>query len=271
MINASVLKGPTGIGMVKLMNDAENHVSKNLYDFTMAGAADEIVPKIVKGEIDIAAVPANLASVLYNKTNGGVQVLAINNLGVLYVLEKGESVNSIADLKGKTLYSTGKGTTPEYALNYILKQNGLDPEKDLTIEYKSEATEVAAVLAQEESAVAMLPQPFVTSVMLVTGVIVARTDFIEENPDAVATFLEEYKASSEYTASNLADCAALVEKYGIVAKAAIAEKAIPYCNITYFDGAEMKEKVSGYLDVLFEQNPASVGGSLPGDDFYYGA
>lgn len=299
VINASVLKGPTGIGMVKLMNDAENHVSKNLYDFTMAGAADEIVPKIVKGEIDIAAVPANLASVLYNKTNGGVQVLAINNLGVLYVLEKGESVNSIADLKGKTLYSTGKGTTPEYALNYILKQNGLDPEKDLTIEYKSEATEVAAVLAQEESAVAMLPQPFVTSVMLntdglrvvfdmtvewdfiqqqiggssalVTGVIVARTDFIEENPDAVATFLEEYKASSEYTASNLADCAALVEKYGIVAKAAIAEKAIPYCNITYFDGAEMKEKVSGYLDVLFEQNPASVGGSLPGDDFYYGA
>lgn len=299
LIRGSVLKGPTGIGMVKLMNDAENGASENDYEFMMAGAADEIVPLIAKGEIDIAAVPANLASVLYNKTNGGVQILAINNLGVLYVLDKTDAVNSVADLKGKTLYTTGKGTTPEYALNYILTQNGLDPAKDLTIEYKSEATEVVAVLKQDAAAIAMLPQPAVTTAMLnteglrvaldmnvewdmiqqqnggssalVTGVIIARTDFVNENPEAVAKFLEEYKASSEYTASNLSDCAALVEKYGIVPKAAIAEKAIPYCNISYFDGAEMKEKVSGYLTTLFEQNPQSVGGTLPGDDFYYGA
>lgn len=298
-IRAAVMKGPTAIGMVKLMNDAEAGTASNVYTFTMSGSADEIVPSIVKGEIDIAAVPANLASVLYNRTEGGVQVLAINNLGVLYVVESGESIHSVADLKGKTLYSTGKGTTPEFSLNYVLSQNGLDPEKDLTIEYKSEASEVAAMLAQDTAAVAMLPQPFVTSAQmnndklrvaldmtsewdsiqqqtggssaLVTGVIIARTEFVEEHPEAVAAFLEEYKASSEYTASDLDDCAALVEKYGIVAKAAVAKKAIPFCSISYFDGAEMKDKVSGYLNVLFEQNPESVGGTLPGDDFYYGA
>lgn len=298
-IRAAVMKGPTAIGMVKLMNDAEAGTASNVYTFTMSGSADEIVPSIVKGEIDIAAVPANLASVLYNRTEGGVQVLAINNLGVLYVVESGESIHSVADLKGKTLYSTGKGTTPEFSLNYVLSQNGLDPEKDLTIEYKSEASEVAAMLAQDTAAVAMLPQPFVTSAQmnndklrvaldmtsewdsiqqqtggssaLVTGVIIARTEFVEEHPEAVAAFLEEYKASSEYTASDLDDCAALVEKYGIVAKVAVAKKAIPFCSISYFDGAEMKDKVSGYLNVLFEQNPESVGGTLPGDDFYYGA
>ena len=299
LIRAAVLKGPTGIGMVKLMDDAEAGTSGNAYTFSMSGSADEIVPAIVKGEIDIAAVPANLASVLYNKTNGGVQVLAINNLGVLYVVESGEEIQSVADLKGKTLYSTGKGTTPEFSLNYVLRQNGLDPEKDLTIEYKSEASEVAAMLAEDTAAVAMLPQPFVTSALmnneklrvaldltaewdsiqqqsggssaLVTGVVIARTDFVSEHPDEVADFLEEYKASCDFTASNLDDCADLVEKYGIVAKAAIAKKAIPACNISYIDGAEMKEKVSGYLGVLFEQKPESVGGVLPGDDFYYGA
>ena len=299
VVRFAVLSGPTGVGAAKLLNDADKGAALNAYDYLIATENSELVAALTKGEVDIATVASNVALNLYNKTNGGVQVLAINNLGVLYVLEKGDSVNSIADLKGKTIYSTGKGTTPEYSLNYILKQNGLDPEKDLTVEYKSEATEVAAILAQEESAIAMLPQPFVTSVMLntdglrvvfdmtvewdfiqqqiggssalVTGVIVARTDFINENPKAVAQFLEEYKASSEYTASNLEDCAALVEQYGIVAKAAIAEKAIPYCNIAYFDGTEMKDKVSGYLSALYEQNPESVGGTLPGDDFYYGA
>ena len=297
LIRASVLKGPTAIGMVKLMNDSEEGISPVSMEFTMSGTADEIVPAIVKGDIDIAAVPANLASVLYNKTKGGVKVLAINNLGVLYIVESGEEIHSVADLRGKTLYSTGKGTTPEYALNYVLSQNGLTPGTDVTIEYKSEASEVAALLAQDGAAVAMLPQPFVTSAQmnneklrvaldltkewdsvqaasggssaLVTGVVIARTEFIEQNPDEVSAFLDAYKASAAYVSSNLSDCAALVEKYGIVAKAAVAEKAIPGCNIAFYEGAEMKDKVSGYLNVLFEQNPESVGGTLPNDDFYF--
>ena len=297
LIHASVLKGPTAIGMVKLMNDSEEGTAPVSMEFTMSGSADEIVPAIVKGDIDIAAVPANLASVLYNRTNGGVKVLAINNLGVLYIVESGNEIQSMADLRGKTLYSTGKGTTPEYALNYVLAQNGLTPGIDLTVEYKSEASEVAALLAEDGAAVAMLPQPFVTSAQmnnenlrvaldltkewdavqaasggssaLVTGVVIARTEFIEQNPDEVSAFLDAYKASAEFVSSNLSDCAALVEKYGIVAKAAVAEKAIPGCNIAFIEGAEMKDKVSGYLNVLFEQNPESVGGALPNDDFYF--
>ncbi len=297
LIRASVLKGPTAIGMVKLMSDNEAGTAPVSMEFTMSGSADEIVPAIVKGDIDIAAVPANLASVLYNKTSGGVRILAVNNLGVLYIVESGDEIYSVEDLRGKTLYSTGKGTTPEYALNYVLTQNGLTPGTDVTVEYKSEASEVAAMLAEDSAAVAMLPQPFVTSAQmnndklrvaldltaewdkvqsasggssaLVTGVVVARTQFIEENPQAVETFLDAYKDSAAYVSSDLSGCAALVEQYGIVPKAAVAEKAIPACNITYLEGAEMKDKVGGYLAVLFEQNPESVGGTLPNDDFYY--
>lgn len=296
-VRASVLKGPTAIGMVKLMSDAEAGTAPIDMEFTMSGSADEIVPAIVKGDIDIAAVPANLASVLYNRTGGGVEILAINNLGVLYIVESGEEINSVEDLRGKTLYSTGKGTTPEYALNYVLTQNGLTPGTDVTVEYKSEASEVAALLAEDGAAVAMLPQPFVTSAQmnndklrvaldltkewdaiqaaqggtsaLVTGVVIARREFIQEHPEEITAFLDAYRESAGFVETNLSDCAALVEKYGIVAKAAVAEKAIPGCNITFLEGAEMKEKVSGYLNVLFEQNPESVGGALPDDDFYF--
>ncbi len=297
IVRASVLKGPTAIGMVKLMSDAEAGTAPLAMEFTMSGSADEIVPAIVKGDIDIAAVPANLASVLYNRTKGGVEILAINNLGVLYIVESGEEINSVEDLRGKTLYSTGKGTTPEYALNYVLTQNGLTPGTDVTVEYKSEASEVAALLAEDGAAVAMLPQPFVTSAQmnndklrvaldltkewdaiqaaqggtsaLVTGVVIARREFIQEHPEEITAFLDAYRESAGFVETNLSDCAALVEKYGIVAKAAVAEKAIPGCNITFLEGAEMKEKVSGYLNVLFEQNPESVGGALPNDDFYF--
>ena len=237
-------------------------------------------------------MPANLASVLYNNTEGAVQLLAINTLGVIYIVEKGETVNSIADLAGKTIYATGKGSTPEYALRYILSENGVDPDTDVTIEWKSEPTEVVSTLAAAESGVAMLPQPFVTVAqnsveglrvaidlteawdaldngsMLLTGVLIVRKDFAEEHPQAIADFLEEYQASTEYVNENIAEAAQLVEKFDIV-QAAIAEKAIPYCNITYIAGTDMKEPMDGYLQVLFEQNADSVGGTLPGDDFYY--
>lgn len=290
------LKGPTTMGMVKLMSDAEAGETHQDYQVTMYGAADEVVPLLVKGDIDLAAIPANLVANLYNQTEGKVQVAAINTLGVLYVVTTGDDVKSVEDLKGKTVYSTGKGTTPEYVLNYILKENGIDPEKDLTVEYKSEATEVAAALqAADEGAIAVLPQPYVTAAQsqieglnvalnlteewnkvstdsdLVTGVLVASTEFIKQNEAAFEEFLKDYQASIEWVNSNTADAAELVANYGIVAKAPLAQKALPACNITYVDGAEMKTKLSGYLQVLFDQNPKAVGGAMPGDDFYYGA
>ena len=288
------LKGPTTMGMVKLMDDAEQGLYDNTYTVTMYGAADEIVPLLSKGELDMAAVPANLAATLYQQLEGKVQVAAVNTLGVLYVVTTGNAeVTSVADLAGKTVYSTGKGTTPEYALNYILTQNGLDPAKDLTIEYKSEATEVLSAMQTAGDAVAVLPQPYVTTAQmqveglkvaldlteewnkvspdsaLVTGVLLARTDVIEANPAAFDQFLADYQASIEWVNANTADAAQLVAKYEIVPKAEVAEKALPACNITWLAGSEMKDKLSGYLQTLYDQDPASVGGAMPDDGFYY--
>ena len=296
-VNVMALKGPTAMGMVSFMNQVdEGEVTDNQYHFTIAAAADEVTPKLVQGEADIAAVPANLASVLYNNTEGGVQVLAINTLGVLYIVESGDTVASVEDLRGKTIYASGKGSTPEYALNYVLSQNGIDPESDVTIEWKSEHTECLAALMAEENAIAMLPQPFVTTAQtksenvrvaldlteewdklqegseapsaLITGVVLARKEFAEQNPEAVSAFLDHYKESVEFVNGNTEEAAQLVEKYDIVT-AAVAVKALPACNITFIEGTEMKDKLSGYLAVLLDQNPKSVGGALPEDDFYY--
>ncbi len=290
-VRVGALKGPTAMGMVEMMED-----HADTYDFTLAAAPDEIVPLLVKGELDIAAVPANLGSVLYNNTKGAVKALAINTLGVLYICERGESISSVADLKGRTLVSAGKGSTPEYALNYILRGNGLDPEKDLTIEYKSEHAECLAAMLQDETLVAMLPQPFATVAMgkaddlrpaldlteawdalqadeenpstLITGIAVARADFIEQHPEAVKQFMDDYRESVIFAQQNVADAAQLIGKFDIF-EAGPAEKALPYCNITFIDGEDLKTKLSGYLDVLFEADPASVGGAVPGEDFYY--
>ncbi|NLK28062.1 MAG: ABC transporter substrate-binding protein [Clostridiales bacterium] len=292
-INIAALKGPTAMGMISVMEDAEAGNTANNYNFDIFGAADEISTGLAKGEIDIAAVPCNLASVLYNNTQGKIKLAGINTLGVLYIVETGDSIQTIEDLRGKTIYSTGLGTTPQYTLNYLLSSNGIDPDKDVTIEYKSEATEVAALLSQSEDAIAMLPQPYVTTVMMnndkvrialdttkeweaistdgssvVTGTVVVRSEFLEKNPKAFDAFMEEYSKSAEFVNSNVEEAAALIEKFDIF-KAAVAKKAIPYCNITLIQGEEMKEKVSGYLNVLYKQNPKSIGGELPKDDFYY--
>lgn len=286
------LKGPTSIGMVQLMESAQTGKAANNYTFTIAGSADEITPKLVKGELDIAAVPANLASVLYNNTKGAVKLLAVNTLGVIYIVENGNAINTFDDLRGKTIYATGKGSTPEYALRYLLSENGIDPDRDVTLEWKSEPTEVVALLAENKDAVAMLPQPYVAVAQaklpslriaidlnaawnnlkngsqLITGVLVVRSDFAKLYPEQIAAFLDEYKASTQYVNANVPDAAKLVEKFGIV-KADVAAKAIPFCNITYIDGAEMKTAMEGYLNVLDKQNPKSIGGTLPDDGFYY--
>lgn len=283
------LKGPTTMGLVNLM-DSEDGAD---YSFTMYGAADEIVPLLVKGDLDAAAVPANLAATLYQKTEGAVEVACVNTLGVLYILENGESIQSVADLKGQTIVTTGKGTTPEYVLRYVLSQNGLDPDADVTIEYCSEATEALSQVQAGMANIAMLPQPFVTSALsqveglrvaldmneewekvagsqLVTGVLVVRKDAVEADPDAFAAFLDGYAASVEAANSDLEGTAALCEEYGIVAKAALAQKALPECNIVFETGEQMKTDLTNYFQVLYDADPASVGGALPGDDFYYG-
>ena len=268
-VNVAALKGPTAMGMVKLMDDSDNgDTGANHYNFTIAASPDEITPQIVQGNVDIAAVPANLASVLYNKEGVDVSVLAVNTLGVVYIVENGDSVQSVADLKGKTIYASGKGATPEYALNYMLTANGIDPEKDVTIEYKSEHSECVAVDLTEEWEKASGDGD--TKAALITGVVIARNEFIEAHPDAVETFLQQYEASVNYVNDNVADAAVLVGNYDIVA-AQVAEKAIPECNITFIAGNDMKAKLSSYLGILFEQNPAAVGGALPNDDFYYNA
>ena len=288
----AALKGPTAMGMVKMMSDAPD-----AYDFTIAAAIDEITPRLVKDEFDIAAVPANLASVLYNNTEGAVKVLAVNTLGVLYIVENGDTgISSISDLKGRTLYASGKGASPEYALNYLLLQNGLDPEKDVTVEYKSEHAECLASLLANEGSVALLPQPFVTTAqmkqpsirvaldlndewakvqqgnespsMLITGVVVARTAFIDENPEAVSAFMDAYAQSVAYANEHVEETAALIGQYDIVPEA-VARAALPQCAIVYIDGAEMKQALSGYLQVLFDQDPASVGGAMPDEAFYF--
>lgn len=288
VLSVAGLKGPTTMGLVNLMSaeDAGN------YDFTMYGAADELVPLLVKGDLDAAAVPANLAATLYNKTNGAVEVACINTLGVLYIVENGETVQSVEDLKGQTIVTTGKGTTPEYVLRYVLSENGVDPDADVTIEYCSEATEALSKVQAGEATIAMLPQPFVTSALaqveglrvaldmneewqnvagskLVTGVLAVRKDAVEADPAAFAAFMDGYKASVEAANTDLEGTAALCEQYGVVAKAALAQKALPQCNIVFETGDEMKADLTTYFDVLFAADPTSVGGTLPADDFYY--
>lgn len=292
-VQVGALKGPTAMGMVKLMDDDE---ATGTYAFTIAAAIDEITPKVVQGQLDISAIPANLASVLYNNTGGGVYVLAINTLGVLYIVESGDTVQSVEDLRGRTIYASGKGATPEYALNYVLSANGIDPQKDVTIEWKAEHAECVAALTAQENAIAMLPQPFVTTAQskddflrialdltaewdkaqegadapstLVTGVVIARKEFADANPEIIAAYMDAYKVSVDYVNANIPQAAALIEKYDIV-PAAVAQRALPYCNITFIEGEEMQQKLGGYLAELMAQNEKSVGGALPDDAFYY--
>ena len=289
-VKVAALKGPTAMGMVKLMDESKSSsVNGNNYEFKIVGAPTEITPMLVKGEVDIAALPANLAAVIFNSTKGKVQVIAVNTLGVLYICENGNSVNSLEDLKGKTIYSSGKGSTPEYALNFILEKNGLS---NLPIEWKSEHTECVAALLKDPNAVALLPQPFATTAMvqnpsirialdlnkewdkvspesaLLTGVVVARTEFIKENKKAVDNFLESYKMSTEFVNTNINEGSRLIGEIGIIPEK-VAQKALPYCNIVCITGDEMKAILPGYLKVLFDANPKSVGGVLPSEEFYY--
>lgn len=294
VVKVAALKGPTGMGMVDLMEKNSNNESENKYEFSIYGAPDALTGKIINGEVDIAAVPTNLASVLYNKTKGEVQLAAVNTLGVLYVLESGNEINSIEDLKGKKIWVSGKGATPDYALQYILKQNGIDPEKDVEIDFTFEHAELAAAVAAGDVSIALLPQPHVTTVImknqnvrialdlteewdkaagndskLAMGAIVVNKEFAKNNKKVVEKFLKEYKTSVEWVNANNTDASVLIQKHEILPKAKLAEIALPKCSIVYIDGDESKEILEGFYQILFNFNPTSLGGKLPDGDFYY--
>ncbi|MGI6011332.1 MAG: ABC transporter substrate-binding protein [Ruminococcus sp.] len=289
-VRVGALKGPTSMGMVFLMDQQED--KENQYEFTMVTAADELLTQMAKGELDVALIPANTAAVLYQKTEGEIAAVDINTLGVLYVVTGDESLDSMEKLAGKTLYLTGKGTTPDYALQYLLKAYGVT---DVTLEYKSEAAEVAAVLQNDPQAVGVLPQPFATVACaqndklkvamdltevwdqiqdeggsrLVTGVTVMTKDFLEQYPDQARQFLKDHEESTDQINEDPETGAKLVAEAGIVEQEAIARQAIPYCNITCISGGEMKTALEGYLETLYELNPESVGGAMPEEDFYF--
>ena len=287
-IRIAALKGPTGMGMVKLA-DKQNYPN---YTVSIEASPDALNPRIISGEVDVAAVPVNLASVLYNKLDGDISVLAVSTLGVLYVVEAGSEVNSVADLAGKTVYATGQGATPEYILNYLLDKNGV--AGSVEVNYVGEHAALATMLADGSAEIGMLPEPNVTSTLagndnlrialdlteewnkvcsteLVQGVVIARKSFVNEHPEAIEQFLREYEKSSAFVNENIDEAAKLIVDAGILGNVEIAKKAIPNCNITYIDKAEMKQALSGYLDVLFHQDSLSIGGGLPESDFYYDA
>ena len=290
-INLGLLNGPTGMGAAKLLSDNDAGETVNHYAVTLGSdPANDILPKLNNGELDIAALPTNVAANLYNKTDK-VQLLALNTLGVLHILENGDTVNSLADLNGKTLYAINQGTNTEYVLDYLLTQNGLDPDTDVDIQWKT-SEEVTSLMASGEIDLCMLPVPAATTVLMqnsdvrdavdlsdawtesgangtfTLGCVVVRTEFAQENPQAVQDFLTEYEASINYIKDNPEEGAALIEQYGIVPKAAIAQAAIPQANMIFVAGQDMKS-ISSYYEVLFAADPESIGGSIPDDGFYY--
>ena len=290
-VRLGLLNGPTGMGAAKLLADNDAGETANHYEVTLGSdPSSEIVPKLNNGELDMAALPTNVAANLYNKT-GKVQLLALNTLGVLHILENGDTVNSLADLSGRTLYAINQGTNTEYVLDYLLTQNGLDPETDVDIQWKA-SEEVTSLMAAGEIDLCMLPVPAATTVLaqnpdvrdavdlsdawtesgaagtFTMGCVVVRTEFAQEHPEAVSAFLAEYEASINYIKDDPETGAALIEQYGIVPKAAIAQAAIPQANMIFTAGADMKS-ISSYYEVLFAADPESIGGSIPDDAFYY--
>ena len=295
-MNVYVIAGPTGVGAVNLWAKSDAGETENTYHFTMAGSNDEVVAAIARGEADMAAVATNMAAALYQKTQGGVTVLAVNTLGVLSLLTSGEALASAADLKGRTVYSIGQGANPEYILRYVLRENGLDPDRDVTLRFAGDAGELMGVWQSEPDAVIMAPQPAATAMLmqyegsrlcldmteewnrvsggestLMMGCVIVRSAFLAEHQGAVDTFLREYAASIEAAQNDTAATAALCEQYGLLPKAALAEQAIPHCGLTFVSGSTMKAQLGGYLQVMFDADAKSVGGKLPDDGFYYGA
>ncbi len=295
-VRLTVLSGPTGIGAAKLLSDIDAGSASNDYTYSIASVNDELVNMLSNGETDIATMASNVALNYYNKTDGSITVIALGTLGVLHILEGGgeTSIQSVADLAGKTILAPGQGANPEFALRYILSENGLDPDQDVTLEFYTDATEITAKLLSGEAQCAMLPVPAATAAIaqsegsvraaidlteawndlgtdsqLIMTAVVVRTQFLEENPQAVDAFLNDYEKSIDFVNNNVEQAAQMVAGYGIAPSAAIAAKAIPQCHLVCITGRDMQPAIDGYYNVLYNANPASIGGSLPDDGFYY--
>lgn len=289
-ITIAALKGPTGMGMVQLM---DQHKADD-YEYVLSGAPDELVGKIVNNEIDIACLPTNLAAILYNKTEGNVLLTGVNTLGSLYILDNTNSIHNLQDLKGKTVYVSGQGATPDFVFRYLLTQNGIDPDKDLVINFSMQHADLATAVAAKEVDIALLPQPFVATVQMKNqdtkvaldlneqwkktslndvgiymGCIVVQKEFAEKYPEALNAFLEEYKESVKWVNDNPAEAGELMEKHEIIPNAKLAELAIPLSNIVYIDASDAKTVLDEYYKILLDFDVKSVGGKLPNEDFYF--
>ncbi len=290
-VSIIALKGPSGVGMAKMIDQAADDSNSN-YSFRIVGSPDEIVAALTNGDANVAAIPTNLAAKLYKKTDGEIVMIAINTFGSLYILENGNSINSLSDLKGKTIYATGQGANPQYILEFMLKESGLKIGKDVNIVYKSEHAELAALMASGEVDIAMLPEPFVSTVLsknqdirvaldfneewqqltgssLTMGCVVANKSYVEENQQTIAELLSDLSTSIDYANSNIGETAELCAKHGIIDSAVIAKQAIPNCGLTFISGEAMEPAVEGYYSMLLAADPASIGGALPEKEFYY--
>lgn len=285
-VKIASLNGPTGIGMVKLMEVPDK------YQVTMYQSPDEVVGKIISGEVDVAAVPSNLAAVLYNKLEGDIVLVGVNTLGVLYIVENGEAVTDLSDLKGKTIVASGKGGTPEFILNQLLRTEGLDPQKDVTVNWLLNHSDVASTLMANQGTIAMLPQPFATIVMeknpknrvavdlnadwettqkteLPMGVLIAQKSFVEERESDLALFLKDYKASVDFVNTDVEGASELVSQFGIIPDPLIAKKAIPLCNIVFISAQDGKSNLIDFYKIISAMDPKSIGGTMPDENFYY--
>ena len=285
------LKGPTSIGMIKMIDEKALKSDKYNVEYIQESAPDSLTGKIINGDIQISSVPINLASVLYNKTQGKVQLLAVNTIGNLYIVGT-EDISSVSQLECKTLGMSAKGSTPDFAMNYILKQTGLEGKTELN--YALDHATLAQSVIAEDTRVALLPQPFVTQTTLknpnvkmlidlneawndatggkselFTGCIIINKEFAENNPEFVDEFLKQYENSVNWVLENQKEASVLTAKHEIMPDAVLVEKALPYCGITFRKAAEAKDSLNSFYQILFDSNPASVGGSMPDDEFYF--
>ena len=289
-IRVAAMNGPTGMGMARLADQVRNDMLPYECDVTFSGSPDDVRGGLLSGELDIAAVPVNMAAALYNKTGGEILTLAANTLGVLYIVEKGDTVQSMADLAGKKILAAGQGSTPEYVINYLLEKNGLTDSVE--VEYVSEHAEAVTQMAAGNADLILVPEPFVTTALskvegarvaldltqewakvsdadMVMGCLVVSKAFAEADPQALRHFMTQYAVSADYCTSHPAEAAVFIEEFGIMGSAALAEKAIPNCNIVCVTGREMVDMVTGMLAVLFDADPKSVGGTLPGEEMFW--
>lgn len=293
-ISVMVLNGTTGFGAAKLIDDSKNGTAALNYKFSVESDASAVNAALINGSVDIAALPTNAAAVVYNKTQGGVKVAAVNTLGVLYVVENGDTVKSFSDLKGKTLYVPGQGSNPEYITAYLCEKNGLKVGEDITLDFTYNApADLRTAVASGKVELAVLPEPMVTIAKsandklntaldltaewdkvaqkdsLMQGCIVVSKKFAEENPNELNKFLEEYSASVTFVNENPKEASEMIAEHGIFEKAAVAQKAIPGCNLCYISGDSMKKSLSTFLNIMFDADSKSVGGAVPSDDIYY--